>query len=65
MEVTQTPFLTRVQLAERWAMSPRTLENWAVWDRGPKFCRFGKRVMYRLEDVLAYEAKVYGESVSA
>lgn len=60
MEITQTPFLTRAQLAERWAMSPRTLENWAVSGRGPKFCRFGKRVMYRVDDVQRYEAKVYG-----
>ncbi|WP_338101388.1 helix-turn-helix transcriptional regulator [Mycolicibacter arupensis] len=65
MEVISKPYLLRKQLADRWEMSPRTLENWAVEGKGPRFCRFGRRVLYRLEDVLAYEREVYGESASA
>lgn len=60
MAVQETPFLTRPELAERWKMNVRTLENWAVRKRGPKPARFGRRVMYRVADVLAYEDEVWG-----
>ncbi|ORA58299.1 helix-turn-helix transcriptional regulator [Mycobacteroides franklinii] len=59
MEVPETPFVTRSELAERWNMSPRTLDNWSVQGRGPAGRRFGKRVMYRLADVEAYERSVF------
>lgn len=55
MEVPVTPFLTRDQLADRWHMSARTLENWAVAKRGPKPRRFGRRVLYLVSDVVAFE----------
>ncbi|AMT70546.1 Uncharacterised protein [Mycobacteroides abscessus subsp. abscessus] len=62
MEVPEVRFLNRRELAERWSMSARTLENWAVLGRGPTPRRFGKRVLYRLVDVLAYEQSVFEES---
>ncbi|MDM2407475.1 DNA-binding protein [Mycobacteroides abscessus] len=51
--------MNRRELAERWSMSPRTLENWAVLGRGPAPRRFGKRVLYRLADVEAFEQAVF------
>lgn len=60
MEVAVTPFLTRDELAQRWHMSVSTLENWTVQGKGPAARRFGRRVMYRLEDVQAYESEVFG-----
>lgn len=48
--------LTQVQLAERWQLSPRTLEQWRWLGKGPKFLKIGARVLYRDEDVEAYEA---------
>lgn len=59
MEVPETQFMNRSELAQRWSMSPRTLENWAVQGRGPTPRRFGKRVLYRLADVEAYEQAVF------
>jgi hypothetical protein len=49
--------LTQGQLADRWQMSPRTLERWRWLGEGPRFLKLGGRVIYRLEDVEAYEAK--------
>lgn len=42
-------------LARRWRRSPRTLERWRQARRGPAWLRLEGRVLYRLEDVLAYE----------
>ncbi|SLJ13178.1 Uncharacterised protein [Mycobacteroides abscessus subsp. abscessus] len=59
MEVPEVRFMNRRELAKRWDMSPRTLENWAVQGRGPTPRRFGKRVLYRVSDVEAFEQSVF------
>ena len=42
-------------LANRWRLSPRTLERWR-WERiGPPFLKIGGRVVYRLSDIEAFE----------
>jgi len=48
-------FLNQIQLARRWQISPRTLERWRWTGEGPAFLKIGGRVVYRLEDVEAYE----------
>lgn len=60
MDVPETPFLTRVQLAARWHMSVKTLETWAASGTGPEPRRFGRRSLYRLSDVERFEARVWG-----
>ena len=47
--------LTQQQLAERWHISPRTLEQWRWLGKGPAFLKIGARVLYREEDVAAFE----------
>ncbi len=47
--------LNQVQLARRWSLSPRTLERWRWRERGPAYLKVGGRVVYRLEDVEAFE----------
>ncbi len=42
-------------LADRWQISPRTLEQWRWQGRGPCFLKIGGRVVYRLADVEAFE----------
>lgn len=42
-------------LAERWAISPRTLEQWRWRGVGPRYLKLGGRVLYRMVDVEAYE----------
>ena len=40
---------------ERWRVSPRTLERWRCAGTGPAWLQLNGRVLYRLEDVLAFE----------
>lgn len=47
--------LNQTELAARWCISARTLERWRWTGEGPAFLKIGGRVVYRLEDVLAYE----------
>jgi hypothetical protein len=49
--------LRQKQLADRWLMSPRTLEQWRWQGKGPKYLKIGAMVVYRLEDVEAFEAE--------
>ena len=47
----------QVELSRRWRLSPRTLERWRFQGTGPQYLKVGGRVVYRLEDVEAYEAE--------
>jgi hypothetical protein len=49
--------LNQVQLSRRWSISPRTLERWRWLKSGPQYLKIGGRVVYRIEDIEAYEAK--------
>lgn len=42
-------------LGRRWGLSHRTLERWRHDGTGPAFLKIGGRVVYRLEDVQAFE----------
>jgi predicted site-specific integrase-resolvase len=48
--------MSQAELAQRWGISPRTLERWRWIGHGPKFLKLGGRVVYRMQDVEAYEA---------
>ena len=48
--------LNQKALAERWLISPRTLEQWRWQGRGPQFLKIGGRVIYPLSEIEAYEA---------
>ncbi|KMW60727.1 hypothetical protein AIOL_000891 [Candidatus Rhodobacter oscarellae] len=48
--------LTQEQLAARWHISPRTLEQWRWLGKGPRFLKIGARVLYDEAAVAAYEA---------
>ena len=47
--------LTQIDLARRWTISPRTLERWRWVGEGPVYMKIGGRVVYRLDDILAFE----------
>jgi predicted site-specific integrase-resolvase len=49
-------FLNQARLADRWQISPRTLERWRWQGEGPAFVKIGGRVVYRLEEIEAYES---------
>lgn len=51
-------FLTPDELAARWKLRCKTLQDWRRLGKGPKFVQFGGKygnVRYRLEDVEQYE----------
>ena len=55
--------LNQVQLSRRWGMSPRTLERWRWKKTGVPHLKVGGHVLYRLEDIEAYEqAQLRGTS---
>ena len=43
------------ELAARWRISPRTLEQWRWRGKGPQFLKLGGRVVYRLSDIEEFE----------
>ena len=47
--------LNQYELAKRWRMSQRTLERWRWLGVGPAYIKVGGRVIYSLDDVVAYE----------
>ena len=51
-------------LAERWSISPRTLERWRWIGQGPRYIKIGGRVVYRVEEVEAFEAQHTRDSTS-
>jgi len=53
------PLLTTKQLAERWAMSPDTLDNWRMLGRGPRYLKLtkGGAVRYRLKEIVEWERR--------
>lgn len=50
--------LDQKALADRWGLSPRTLEQWQWRWRGvgPRYLKLGGRVAYRLEDIETWES---------
>jgi hypothetical protein len=47
-------FLNNAEAAEFLRLSPRTLETQRVIGGGPRFRKFGRRVMYAIEDLEAW-----------
>ena len=57
--------LNQSELADRWNISERTLERWRWTGEGSAYLKIGGRVVYRLEDVEAYEAENLCTSTSS
>ncbi len=52
-----TTHLTQRELSRRWHVSPYTLERWRWLGQGPLFLKIGGKVLYRLEDIEAFEVE--------
>ena len=57
-------YLTNDEAADYLRLSPRTLEKQRVIGGGPKFRKFGRRVMYAVADLDAWAAERSFESTS-
>jgi predicted site-specific integrase-resolvase len=53
------------ELARRWTISHRTLERWRWAGEGPAYMKIGGRVVYRLEDIVAFERGQIQDTVDA
>jgi hypothetical protein len=49
--------LNQIELSRRWGFSPRTLEGWRWFGKGPAFIKAGGKVLYRLDDIVAFEVE--------
>ena len=65
MEKAEKQFLTTDELAERWRKSKRTLENQRGKKQGPNYLKVDGKVLYDLEEIIAYEnqAKVFNNAI--
>jgi predicted site-specific integrase-resolvase len=61
----QQKHLNQKELARRWNISHRTLERWRWAGQGPHFLKIGGRVVYRAEDILAFEREQLRQSTLA
>jgi hypothetical protein len=48
--------INQIELSRRWRLSPRTLERWRYRGTGPQYLKVGGRIVYRLDDIEAFEA---------
>lgn len=57
--------LNQIELSRRWSISPRTLERWRWLGQGPRYLKIGGRVVYRLEEIEAFETQQTRASTAA
>ena len=50
-------FLTEAELADRWRHSVRSLQRWRAAGKGLPYLTIGRRVVYSISDVKAFEAR--------
>ncbi|WP_243457503.1 helix-turn-helix transcriptional regulator [Ottowia testudinis] len=56
--------LSETELAQRWGLSPKTLQRWRSEGRGPRYLKLSKRVSYPVEAIVEFERHVLHESTS-
>ncbi|AOK05701.1 helix-turn-helix domain-containing protein [Burkholderia sp. AU28942] len=56
--------LSENELAQRWGISPKTLQRWRSEGRGPKYLKLSKRVSYPLDAILEFERGALHDSTS-
>lgn len=48
-------FLTAEDLSKRWGIATHTLSQWRWSSRGPRYMKVGRRILYRLNEIEAFE----------
>lgn len=56
--------LSETELAQRWGVSPKTLQRWRSEGRGPRYLKLSKRVTYPLDAITEYEHRALHVSTS-
>ena len=55
LSIKDPDLLTEQMLAQRWHCSASRLQRWRAANTGPTYLKIGGKVLYRQEDVRAYE----------
>jgi len=56
--------LNENELAQRWGLSPKTLQRWRSEGRGPRYLKLSKRVGYPVDAVIEFERGALHDSTS-
>ncbi len=56
-----TKYLTTKELSKRWKLNPNTIEHWRTNGSGPQYVRIGRKILYSLDSIIAYERKNVAE----
>ena len=56
--------LNENELAQRWGISPKTLQRWRSEGRGPRYLKLSKRVGYPVDAILEFEREALHDSTS-
>jgi len=56
--------LNENELAQRWGLSPKTLQRWRSEGRGPRYLKLSTRVSYPLDSVIEFERCALHDSTS-
>ena len=56
MDTPHPRLLTSAELADRWQIPVKTLDNWAWRGKGPRYLRIGRHRRYDIASVEVYEA---------
>jgi predicted site-specific integrase-resolvase len=56
--------LNENELAQRWGVSPKTLQRWRNEGRGPRYLKLSKRVSYPVDAITEFERKALHDSTS-
>lgn len=51
-------FFTPDALSTRWGVATQTLSQWRWNSKGPKYLKMGRRILYPLKEVEAFETKM-------
>lgn len=58
-------YMTPQELARRLRLSTGTLANWRARGEGPKFMKIGKKVLYPVDEVSAYEQQALRQNTAS
>ena len=58
-QIHEKGYLNTAQAADMLGLSPKTLCTWRALDKGPKFYKFNRAVVYKVEDLEAWISEHY------
>ena len=56
-DVNSNTYLTTKELSKLWNINPNTIEHWRTQGFVPEFIRIGRKILYSLDSIIAFENK--------